>query len=130
VVVWWLFAVFHCCCVARRWFECYAVPSFACRSVHILCHHRTHLTIHGITIVNSRLALFGTPLAKPTCFLLYQRPLDSTASRLWYDYDEEDHRHPMTFYSMVPAALLLGAIIVPVIFIVIISARYTWYAIL
>eukprot|EP00618_Florenciella_parvula_P009293 CAMPEP_0119474738 /NCGR_PEP_ID=MMETSP1344-20130328/5877_1 /TAXON_ID=236787 /ORGANISM="Florenciella parvula, Strain CCMP2471" /LENGTH=83 /DNA_ID=CAMNT_0007508087 /DNA_START=148 /DNA_END=396 /DNA_ORIENTATION=+ len=45
------------------------------------------------------------PLPKPTCFLLYQRPLDSTASRLWYDYDEEDHRHPMTFYSMVPAAL-------------------------
>mmetsp|Transcript_309 Transcript_309/g.632 ORF Transcript_309/g.632 Transcript_309/m.632 type:complete len:289 (-) Transcript_309:305-1171(-) len=54
----------------------------------------------------------------------------TTASRLWYDYDEEDHRHPMTFYSMVPAALLLGAIIVPVIFIVTISARYTWYAIL
>jgi len=54
----------------------------------------------------------------------------TTASRLWYDYDEEDHRHPMTLYSMAPAAVVLGAIIVPVIFIVAISARYTWYAII
>lgn len=54
----------------------------------------------------------------------------TTASRLWYDYDEADHRQAMTFSSVIPAALLLGAIIVPVIFIVAISARYTWYAIL
>ena len=54
----------------------------------------------------------------------------TTASRLWYDFDEEDHRHPMTLYSMVPAALLLGAVVVPVIFIIAISSKYTWYAIL
>ena len=54
----------------------------------------------------------------------------TTAGRLWYDYDEEDHRHPMTFYSMAPAAMLLVTIVVPVVMVVTISARYTWYAII
>lgn len=54
----------------------------------------------------------------------------TTTSRLWYDYDEDDHRHSLTVYSIVPAAVLLCAIVVPVILIISISARYDWYAIL